>query len=82
MTGRDCRGRFVNADEAAATRVLEAAVREAVRLFRDVAGYGEGTTVAYAARDNAQVALNIGGQAADLLLTARPPKKTARKGMS
>jgi hypothetical protein len=34
MTTRDARGRFVSADVAAAERVLEAAVREAVSLLR------------------------------------------------
>jgi hypothetical protein len=34
MTTRDARGRFTNADHAAAERVIEAAVREAVRLLR------------------------------------------------
>lgn len=34
MTTRDARGRFVSADIAAAERVLEAAVREAVRHLR------------------------------------------------
>lgn len=34
MAERDNRGRFVNADRAAADRVLEAAVREAVTVLR------------------------------------------------
>jgi hypothetical protein len=34
MSTRDARGRFVSADVAAAERVLEAAVREAVGLLR------------------------------------------------
>ena len=34
MTARNTQGRFVNADHAAAERVIEAAVREAVTLLR------------------------------------------------
>ena len=34
MTARDRHGKFVNADHAAAERVIEAAVREAVTLLR------------------------------------------------
>lgn len=47
MTARNAQGRFVNADHAAAERVIEAAVREAVTLlrrglYRGFVTYGEG----------------------------------------
>lgn len=39
MTTRDARGRFLTANEAAANRILEAAVAHAVHAFRTASAY-------------------------------------------
>ena len=66
MTARDNRGRFQNADVAAAERVLEAAVREAVAILAGIDSLEPGPK--YSARKRSQAVLAHAAHAAEPLL--------------
>lgn len=94
MSTRDNRGRFVNADTAAAERVLEAGVLEAIRLMRSglylmPVRAGDGRLIRMlkgVESDHRHLATRVlenAGHAAALLLDERPAKKAAaRRGAS
>ena len=68
MTARDSRGRFQNADVAAAERVLEAAVREAVAILRATGGVPASCEIAVTGRILAEDTLAHAAHAVEPLL--------------
>lgn len=74
MSTRDARGRFVNADEGAATRLLEAAVRRAVEDLQAIVLTPTRASIGYKSpvvHNEVVAMLANAATAADLLLSER-----------